>query len=381
MDDRCAPVVGYPWHWNSVRPRPARYIDSSPVDFLGSQIPPLRHRGHLRKLSLMVLQLDANTTVAEAEEYMKKEHKAQTRLFKKTKSNPNPPLAWNHVGLHSVVNASMLRPSRGCSRCDTWISSWRSPPLHPMVDSTVRGSRHRGHSSVAKIYEGVEDNFKTRTAGGSYTYNRPKWETSNASRANHWSVWIEEEDFGSQCSAWGVIHPHEKAVRTTISPCYGKEDSGVGQRHESQVITWFPLFSTINHDINLSPNPSSSSVSRRGRTGTPTRRVGSPMSRRPSTKDSFHQMPDEFPHGITDRSPNPNRNGSIRLINDQTRRLLGKPAKSRNRSISTSVGASSIEEDDIISDDSLNELSWDSEYGLKTDVVQLMWNPETGRYG
>ena len=149
-------------------------------------------------------------------------------------------------------------------------------------------------------------------------------------------------------------------------------------------------FSTINRDINLSPESvfivrvetwSDRDTHQEELVFT---NVEAAIQR---AKDSFHQdASDEF-HYMWDygsqSKPEPEYFDYV-SINDQTRRLLGKPAKSRNRSIYY-IGWNfpSIEEDDIISDDSLSELSWDSEYGLKTGrrVVQLMWNPEMGRYG
>ena len=104
-------------------------------------------------------------------------------------------------------------------------------------------------------------------------------------------------------------------------------------------------------------------------------------------KDSFHRNADvEFnimwDYG-TQSKPEPEYFDYV-LIKDQTRRLLGKPAKSFNLSIYyIGWNFEKIKKDDIISDDSLSELNWDSEYGLKTgrSVVQLTWNPEMGRYG
>ena len=104
-------------------------------------------------------------------------------------------------------------------------------------------------------------------------------------------------------------------------------------------------------------------------------------------KDSFHRDASSEFHYMWDygthSKPEPEYFDYV-LINDQTRQLLGKPSKGRSRGIYyIGWNFEKIEADDIISDDSLSELSWDSEYGLKAGrrVVQLRWNPETGRYG
>jgi len=171
---------------------------------------------------------DTNTTASEAEEYMKKTHKLQTRLFKKTKSNPDPPLAWD---------SDMVAFGSECVDADTIQRLLKMRYMEFFMEITTVTPDGRLHSQRfeaprtffrgEQIYEGVEDNFKTRTGWGGqqFTYNRPKWETSNASEGPlYWSVWIREEEYTAPQYNWqGPAQVRtRKSMRTTIAPYYGK---------------------------------------------------------------------------------------------------------------------------------------------------------------
>lgn len=171
---------------------------------------------------------DTNTTASEAEEYMKKTHKLQNRLFKKTKSNPDPPLAWD---------SDMVAFGSECVDADTIQRLLKMRFMEFFMEITTVTPDGRLHSQRfeaprtffrgEQIYEGVEDNFKTRTSWGGqqFTYNRPKWETSNASEGPlYWSVWIREEEYTAPQYSWqGPAEVRtRKSMRTTIAPYYGK---------------------------------------------------------------------------------------------------------------------------------------------------------------
>lgn len=165
---------------------------------------------------------DANTTATEAEEHMKKEHKLQTRLFKKTKSNPDPPLAWD---------SDMVAFGGECVDSETIQRLLKMRYMEFFMEITTATPDGRFHTQRfeaprtffrgEQIYEDVEDNFR----GNQQTYNRPKWDTTNASEgALYWSVWIREEEYSAPKYNWrGPAQVMtRKSMRTTISPYYGK---------------------------------------------------------------------------------------------------------------------------------------------------------------
>ncbi len=171
---------------------------------------------------------DTNTTASDAEEYMKKTHKLQSRLFKKTKSNPDPPLAWD---------SDMVAFGSECVDSDTIQKILKMRYMEFFMEVTTATPDGRFHSQRFEAprtffrgeqnYEGVEDNFKIYTdyRGNQRTYNRPKWDTTNASEgALYWSVWIREEEYSAPKYNWqGPAEVRmRKSMRTTIAPYYGK---------------------------------------------------------------------------------------------------------------------------------------------------------------
>jgi len=171
---------------------------------------------------------DANTTAAEAEAYMKAEHKLQTRLFKKTKSNPDPPLAWDSDRLafgSECVDAESIQRLLKMRYMEFFMEITTATP-----DGRFHSQRFEAPRTFfvgEQIYEDVEDNFKVHTDyyGNQQTYNIPKWDTTNASEGPlYWSVWIREEEYTIPQYNWQG--PAEvgmrKSMRTTISPYYGK---------------------------------------------------------------------------------------------------------------------------------------------------------------
>ena len=171
---------------------------------------------------------DENTTAEEAAAYLKERHKLQVKLFRKTKANPDPPLAWDSERQAfggECVDSEVIEKILKMRYMTFFMEVTTSTPdgdIH-----SLRFEAPRTFFTGERVWEDVEDNFITRAGwrGQQYTYNRPKWQTSSASEGPlYWSVWIREEEFSAPSRSWrssaSVIT--RKAVRTTIAPYYGE---------------------------------------------------------------------------------------------------------------------------------------------------------------
>jgi hypothetical protein len=168
---------------------------------------------------------DASTTAEEAFEDLKGNHRLQSKLYKKTKSNPNPPLSYDPV--KQQVVAQSLTPMF----VSKLLKSSGIEFLIEISTSNPQGGISTGRFPAPKSFFNGEQikeitGYKTVTSSyNNYQYQRPIVDSQRVGDPLYYHIRIQPER-ATQWTYNRVLRRGEyeevDRMRCTITPDYGK---------------------------------------------------------------------------------------------------------------------------------------------------------------